>query len=161
MLDYLVLSNKNPITGYDKDGNKVKYLDLLTPVSQDYENVVTDNYVTVSKEYVARPDLISLAAYGDDRFADVICKYNGISNPFEINIDDIILIPPLGALDTMFTATGKTSELIDEDIYSEKNTLFSKEHEFQKTKTEKRTPANSVIGEKNFVIDKSMGVVFY
>jgi hypothetical protein len=42
---------------------------------------------------VARPDLISLATYNDASYADLICKLNGISNMFELNEDDVIVIP--------------------------------------------------------------------
>ena len=38
------------------------------------------NIFTVSGEYIMRPDLISLDAYGDTMYADVICKINGISD---------------------------------------------------------------------------------
>ena len=43
------------------------------------------NIFEVTEEYVARPDLISYDAYGDEMYTDVICKLNGISNPFELN----------------------------------------------------------------------------
>lgn len=47
--------------------------------------------VAVSEEM--RPDLVSLAYYGTENYADIICKYNGISNPFSLAKDDIIKIP--------------------------------------------------------------------
>ena len=51
------------------------------------------NVLVVSKEYIARPDLIALDAYGDTMFADVICKVNGISNPFELNEGMYLILP--------------------------------------------------------------------
>ena len=157
MLDYLVLNNKKSITLEDSSGEKVNCIDLLTPVAV-MNDVPPQEYIIVNEYYVARPDLISLAVYGNDRYADVICKYNGISNPFEINENDVIMIPSLNNVQLMFSAAGKTSELITKES---EDSFISKEFPFQKNKSEKRTAANSVVGEKNYVIDKSLGVVFY
>lgn len=41
----------------------------------------------------ARPDLVSLRVYGEDTYQDQICKMNGISNPYSLNIDDVLVIP--------------------------------------------------------------------
>jgi len=49
----------------------------------------------VPKEYVMRPDLISQAVYNTSTYAEIILKYNSISNPFSINEGDIILIPEI------------------------------------------------------------------
>lgn len=49
----------------------------------------------VPRDYVMRPDLISKAVYNNSLYAEIILKYNGISNPFSINEDDVILIPDL------------------------------------------------------------------
>jgi len=40
-----------------------------------------------------RPDLISLSYYGTENYADILCKYNGISNPFSLAKDDLIKVP--------------------------------------------------------------------
>jgi hypothetical protein len=41
----------------------------------------------------ARPDLVSVRVYGEDTYQDQICKMNGISNPYSLNIDDTLVIP--------------------------------------------------------------------
>lgn len=41
----------------------------------------------------ARPDLVSLRVYGEDTYQDQICKINGISNPYSLNVDDVLFIP--------------------------------------------------------------------
>jgi hypothetical protein len=46
-----------------------------------------------------RIDLISYAAYGTDAYADIIMKYNGISNPFTIDAEDILYIPTLDTVE--------------------------------------------------------------
>jgi hypothetical protein len=41
----------------------------------------------------ARPDLVSVRVYGEDTYQDQICKMNGISNPYSLNVDDVLVIP--------------------------------------------------------------------
>jgi hypothetical protein len=41
----------------------------------------------------ARPDLVSVRVYGEDSYQDQICKTNGISNPYSINVDDVLVMP--------------------------------------------------------------------
>ena len=57
-----------------------------TPVS-DYE------VVHMSDVYEMRPDLVSQAMYGTDTYTEFILKFAGISNPFTLYEDDILLIP--------------------------------------------------------------------
>lgn len=58
-------------------------------------NYVEYNVYKVPKDFAMRPDLISAAVYGNSLYAEIILKYNGISNPFTIQEDDVILIPNL------------------------------------------------------------------
>ena len=152
MLDYRLIDYKATLT---KDGNT--YIDLLSKVWQN-KTPSTGKVIVVNEFYVARPDLISLAVYGDDKYADLICKYNGISNPFEINENDVIYIPSLSRFDLLYNDKFIPSEFIkDED----KDSFREKENKFQKELNESRSPAQQVVGETNYVIDKSAGVVFY
>lgn len=105
----------------------------------------------VTEEYIARPDLISLDAYGDDMFADMICKLNGISNPFELNKDMLLVIPsPENLMD--FAHGPKKSEYkwgSDEDARP------------VKTKQSKRQANEAIVGDTRFKINKSSGIVIY
>jgi hypothetical protein len=159
MLDYLILKQKKNLTVKYDDGTKEQYIDLLTPTATSGLERWGE-VIIVNEHYVARPDLISLVMYGDEAYADIICKYNGISNPFELNEDDVLIIPQLFELET-FLQNGKVSEMIDSK--NSKNQKISKTNKlkYQKFKDEKRSPAESVVGDKNFVIDKSLGMVFY
>lgn len=56
----------------------------------------------VEEDEVCRIDLISLKYYRDSSYSDYILKYNGISNPFSINVGDVLLVP------TNESATTKT-----------------------------------------------------
>jgi hypothetical protein len=50
------------------------------------EHIVTD-------DEIGRIDLISLKYYRDANYADYILKWNNISNPFSINLGDVLNIP--------------------------------------------------------------------
>ena len=53
----------------------------------------------VEPSQIARPDLLSYDLYGDELYADILCKLNGISNPLELNEGMIIIIPSPDDLD--------------------------------------------------------------
>ena len=98
MLNYNSLASK-PEMSRMIDGKKVSYKDLLCNTLNDEEPVFDGvEFIRVIDDYVARPDLISLAVYGTDQYADIICKINGISNPFELNAGMILLIPNLSSI---------------------------------------------------------------
>lgn len=67
----------------------VSYLGIRINAGQTY--VVTD-------ETAMRPDLISYAFYQKTEYADLLLKYNGYSNPFSVNIGDILRIPDSSTL---------------------------------------------------------------
>lgn len=56
-------------------------------------NYTSYNVYKVPKDYIMRPDLISQSVYNNSLYAEIILKFNGISNPFTINEGDVILIP--------------------------------------------------------------------
>lgn len=69
----------------------------ITASMFNVHNLKTINYVIykVPKEFEMRPDLISSAVYRTTEHTEMILKFNGISNPFTIMEDDIILIPDI------------------------------------------------------------------
>jgi hypothetical protein len=153
MLDYRLINTKPLITVNNKT-----YKDLLSKTIDDEQNW-NANVVIVNKYYVARPDLISLAMYGDDKYADIICKINGISNPFELNEDDVLLIPNINYLNECLAKQRVPSEIISnpKKDFIQPIDVNNK----QKKKNELRSPNEQTIGESNYVIDKSLGIVFY
>ena len=54
---------------------------------QDYE------IVRMSDVYHMRPDLVSQMMYDTDDFTEFVLKFAGISNPFTLDDDDVLLIP--------------------------------------------------------------------
>lgn len=163
---------KKPITTRtdDETGQKQQMLDLLAKsvytCDDDNENINwnavfgNSDAVVVRAEYVARPDLISLAKYGTDEYADLICKLNGISNPFELNEDMILLCPSRANLEMMICNTSTSCETISETDESTDN-ICAVDKENRKLLNEKRSPNEATIGDYNYIINKDLGVVFY
>ena len=122
---------------------------------------MSGQFVEVNEYYVARPDLVSLAIYGEDKYADIICKVNGISNPFELNEGQIIFLPTYETINNIYITNNKHKKT--EVINKESKTKISLDSKIgaQKRKDERRSPSQQLIGDKNYIIDKSLGVVFY
>jgi len=155
MLDYNLLKNKPSININGEDGIDLLYKTL---------NYVDDrssrgHFIQVNQYYVARPDLISLACYGEDKYGDIICKLNGISNPFELNENMVLFVPTMEYINFILDrkAQNKTTNKIeDTNLISHSNKIGA-----QKEKNEKRSPSQQLVGDTNYIIDKSLGVVFY
>ena len=163
-MDYKTLRLK-PITeipcNYDEEAErtgKVKCNDLLaSPLNASVEIKDSMEIVVVNKYYIARPDLISLAVYGSDEYGDFICKFNGISNPFELNEDMILYIPSISDINNILSKSGEGAcELIKSD-----SSIKRKVNIYTKKKTDARSPSMAVVGDVNYIIDKSNGLVFY
>lgn len=157
MLDYKILNKKPYIT---KDNEK--YYDLLAKTFKGYigeDDNLNYSLVVVNKYYVARPDLISLAVYGDDSYADIICKLNDISNPFELNEDVVLVLPSIDVLTSLIDNNPQSSEFVSKknDSIASTNLINDK----RKQINEKRSANDMTIGNSNYVIDRSLGLVFY
>jgi hypothetical protein len=109
------------------------------------------NIFEVTEEYVARPDLISYDAYGDEMYTDVICKLNGISNPFELNKGTKLIIPSPEHIMNFITKPSATDIESDEKL----------NRPIAKQKNEKRKPNEAIVGDKRFKIDRTSGVIIY
>ena len=79
----------------DKNGNMI--IDLTRSSINPFINVGTERIISVPEDYVMRPDLLSIAAYGTADYLDLILKYNGISNPFSLYEGQVIAIPDISA----------------------------------------------------------------
>lgn len=107
----------------------------------------------VDDTYIMRPDLISLDAYGDTMYADVICKLNGIS-PFEINTGMYLLLPdPADVMSFVTNADERYREISTEDTVVDLPVA--------KTKNQKRKANEAVVGDSRFNIDPVNGVIIY
>ena len=73
MLDYNTIEYKG-LLSREVNGENVTHIDLLSQVINPDCNVSVSTMLIVNEYYVARPDLISMAVYGTDKYADVLCK---------------------------------------------------------------------------------------
>jgi hypothetical protein len=91
------------------DGEKIR--DLTQSIFElKNRNYVAYNVYRIPKEYAMRPDLISKSVYNNSLYAEIILKYNGISNPFSIDEGDVILIPDLDSAQQKFKISGVGTE---------------------------------------------------
>jgi len=91
------------------DGEKIRDL-TQTMFELKNRNYISYNVYRVPREYRMRPDLISKSVYNDSAYAEIILKYNGISNPFSIDEGDIILIPDLDSAQQKLKVPGVGTE---------------------------------------------------
>ena len=158
MLNYNILNAKPTITyASTVDGSDtVECIDLLSKVLVDDIEISGYTVVEVTKDYIARPDLISLAMYGNDMYGDIICKVNGLSNPFELNEGMYVVVPEISYISKILKQ-GTASELSN----STDDYICAPTKNTQKAKNESRSANEQTIGETSFVIDKTNMVVYY
>jgi hypothetical protein len=153
MLAYSTIDFKENIYSNFLEESICNLLDKTFVIPQSY----VYNVFNVTKEYIARPDLISLDAYGDTMFADVICKLNGISNPFELNEGMKLIIPsPESIMDFVIRPNKNESEYID-SIYNSTSTNKST----SANKNKKRQANEAIVGDTRFKIDSVNGIIIY
>lgn len=146
-LIYSVLENKQEIHS--------DYLDstIYNLLNQTFELPIggfSFNVLSISDEYVARPDLISLDAYGDTCYTDIICKLNGISNPFELNAGMEIIIPTAEDIGMFYVEPGDDDN--EDNLYKP----------IASSKINKKRGANeAVVGDSRFKIDAVNGIIIY
>ena len=157
MLDYFTLKLKPIVTKELSSGERIEYKDLLSNIiNKDVTNMFYEyRIIEVTDDYVARPDLISLAIYGTDKYADIICKVNGISNPFELNTGMKLIIPDEKSFNTFLTV-GKPTENI-----SKNKSISGILSNNQKLRNEKRSPGEQTIGDYLFKIDRDNCIIYY
>lgn len=84
------IDNKSQVT--DPNGNRI--VDLTSSIFARNAGIIQDyEIVKLNKTYVMRPDRVSLDMYETDQNAEFILKFSGISNPFTLDEDDVLMIP--------------------------------------------------------------------
>lgn len=157
MLNYRTLEYKPQQNRKDSNNKNFYFQDLLAKTWRTWTGSEHINPVVINEYYVARPDLISLACYGDDAYGDMICKFNGISNPFELNEGMIISIPPL---DWAISGTEKRENASCDLISSDDS--IQKTDKTKKQRSDARSSSTPTVGDASpYVIDKTLGMVFY
>lgn len=150
MLFHTVLNNKQLIKSNWLSDTIYNLNDSTFKIPKLYSYEVLE----VTEKYIARPDLLSKDIYGDILYSDLICKLNGISNPFELNKGMLLIIPsPDYILDFMKTVDiEETDEILESNVTNKP---------IAKTKKEKRKANEAVIGDSRFKIDANRGIVIY
>lgn len=149
MINHTVLNNKKNIHSNWLGETIINLNDPSFQIPKEYSYEIME----VTEKYIARPDILSHDIYGDSLYSDLLCKLNGISNPFELNVGMILVIPsPDCVMDFMKTPS---VEECDASIGNTTNKPVAKQ------KNQKRKANEAVIGDRRFNIDKSRGIVIY
>ena len=147
MLNNVLLQNKKEINS-EYLGEKIFNLaDQTFQIPKDFQYQV----IEVTKDYIGRMDLISKQIYGTSSYSDILCKINGISNPFELNESDRLIIP---ALDNI-------ADFIYNETSAESDNEADPDKPKAKAKVDKRKPNEAIIGDKRYKVDKTNKVIIY
>ena len=76
----------------DDKGNEIVNL-AASMFKENAAQIQTYTVKRMSSFFEMRPDLVSNTEYGTPKNAEFILKYSGISNPFSLKDDDILMIP--------------------------------------------------------------------
>lgn len=150
MIENPLILNKSTITS--KVLNNSEIVNLLDKTFS-IPNEFTYNVIEVPEDCIARMDLIANQIYGDSSFSDLLCKLNGISNPFELNEGDMIVCPNVSDIGNFYYIESSYEKEIEND--EKVNKPIPKEVK------EKRKPNEAVIGDKRYKVDRANKVIIY
>lgn len=158
-MDYSILRAKSNMKVTDPDtGNEMSAVNLLSKTfNGDIDFTSGMQTIEVTHEYIGRPDLVSLAVYNNDSYADILCKINGISNPFELNEGMILVCPAQSGLRDLIDIDSDSSDVLVKDDDS----LVKKEKSNKKQKDEKRSPNEATVDVHNYTLSADNSIVFY
>jgi len=114
---------------------RVNLLDLKSQMIRDgvtmidfLDNNFTVNFLSpdlqiiriflVEERHLCRLDLLSFEAYGSADHVDVITKFNMITNPFSMELNDIIVFPSIGSSQSFFRKSSNLSNQLILDTKS-------------------------------------------
>lgn len=147
MLNNVLLQNKKVIDS-DYLGERIFNLaDQTFQIPKNFQYQV----IEVTADYIGRMDIISKQIYGTTSYSDILCKINGISNPFELSEGDRLIIP---ALDNI-------SDFIYNETSSESDNEDDPDKPKAKAKIDKRKPNEAIVGDKRYKVDKTNKVIIY
>ena len=78
--------------------NGIQMLDFLEnnfKVDYAWGDLKIIKVMFIEDRHICRPDLLSWESYNSVDYVDIILKFNQITNPFSMEIDDFIVIPAL------------------------------------------------------------------
>ena len=102
-----------------------------------------------------RPDLLSIASFGEDTYAEMIVKYSEICNPFAIEEDDVIAVPSLNSIYNEVKDVILSNNTEDEGTYN----LVKNYHKYidkSKVPSNMGSQTSPVQGNKNATQNKNI-----
>jgi hypothetical protein len=143
----LEIFNRKPIVG--EKGNES--LDLTYPSLKFKTQLADRAFVYVKESDQMRPDMMSFYAYGSVSLYDLLLKYNGISNPFSLEMGDILFVADLDGLVDQLVPSGREDpvsqvirkQYIDSSKASKKDTRLQSIENKRKEAIQKRSQASS------------------
>lgn len=145
------IDKKNTYT--NNDG--IELVDLSDSIFNSNLKAVTCSFYKVTKEMQMRPDLLSIASFGEDTYAEMIIKYSDICNPFAIEEDDVVAVPSLNSVYNEVKDVILSNNAEDEDAYN----LVKNYHKYidkSKVPSNMGSQTSPVQGNKNAAQNKSI-----
>ena len=145
------IDKKNTYT--NNDG--IELVDLSDSIFNSNLKAVTCSFYKVTKEMQMRPDLLSIASFGEDTYAEMIIKYSDICNPFAIEEDDVVAVPSLNSVYNEVKDVILSNNAEDEDAYN----LVKNYHKYidkSKAPSNMGSQTSPVQGNKNAAQNKSI-----
>ena len=140
-------------TYINNDG--IELVDLSDSIFNSSLKAVTCSFYKVTKEMQMRPDLLSIASFGEDTYAEMIVKYSEICNPFAIEEDDVIAVPSLNSIYNEVKDVILSNNTEDEGTYN----LVKNYHKYidkSKVPSNMGSQTSPVQGNKNATQNKSI-----
>src|SRR3989304_3536696 len=104
MLAIDTLRRKNEMS---KNGESI--IDLTTRSFDFRGDVSVYRTAIVTEDFQMRPDLVARVEYGNSNKLDYICKFNGISNPFSLDMGKVLMIGNDDEMKTQMTQNQSAS----------------------------------------------------
>lgn len=145
------IDKKNTYT--NNDG--IELVDLSDSIFNSNLKAVTCSFYKVTKEMQMRPDLLSIASFGEDTYAEMIVKYSEICNPFAIEEDDVIAVPSLNSVYNEVKDVILSNNTEDEGTYN----LVKNYHKYidkSKVPSNMGSQTSPVQGNKNATQNKNI-----
>ena len=95
-------------------------IDLMSSTFKYDEKGAAIGPTFVGEDEVMRPDLLADKVYANIGYWDALLKYNGVSNPFSLDLGEVLLVPSVSLLKKM---------IVPPNIVPEKGTTPSKTNE--------------------------------
>lgn len=103
---YIVDNKGNEIVNFAKS--------IFAETAQALEGYST---IKMDEGHQMRPDKVSFDVYGSINYAEMVLKYSGISNPFSLSKDDVLMIPEYN---TIYAQLAKDVDENNDDSQIEK-----------------------------------------